>query len=57
MDKEIQERLEIYAMFYKDKARQPENKEKELLYEAYAAGINRAIAEIRKAEKQREGQT
>jgi len=53
MDKEIQERLEIYAMFYKDKARQPENKEKELLYEDYAAGINRAIAEIRKAEKQR----
>lgn len=57
MDKEIQERLEIYAMFYKDKARQPENKEKELLYEGYAAGINRAISEIRKAEKQREGQT
>jgi hypothetical protein len=57
MDKEIQERLEIYAMFYKDKARQPENKEKELLYEGYAAGINRAIAEIRKAEKQSEEKT
>lgn len=51
-EKLLQERLEATAIFYRDKARQKENAEKATFYEAYAAGITRALAEMNKLEGQ-----
>lgn len=48
MSMTLRERLEAWVIFYRDKARQPENADKASLYEGYAAGIKRALYEIEK---------
>lgn len=55
MSETIKQLRELYEEF-REKARTGKGELKKL-NEGYAAGINRAIAEIKKAEKQREGQT
>lgn len=50
MSMTLKERLEVLEIFYKDKARQPENADKASYYSGEAEGIKKAIKMISEAE-------